>query len=70
MQEATRLSYDGSGCSSSATVTVGSAPSAVSVNVTSTDQTDATNPDGVQVHLPLEVHHLIPIYGVMEVLMP
>ncbi|MGB1119858.1 MAG: choice-of-anchor J domain-containing protein [Chitinophagales bacterium] len=37
---------DGSGCSSSATVTVGSAPSAVSVNVTSTDQTDATNPDG------------------------
>ena len=37
---------DGIGCSSSATVTVGSAPSAVSVNVTSTDQTDATNPDG------------------------
>ena len=36
---------DGSGCSSSATVTVGSAPSAVSVNVTSTDQTDATSPD-------------------------
>ena len=37
---------DGSGCSSSTTVTVGVAPSAVSVNVTSTDQTDATNPDG------------------------
>ncbi|HCE86007.1 MAG TPA: hypothetical protein DEO99_07610 [Bacteroidetes bacterium] len=37
---------DGSGCSSSATVVVGSAPSAVSVSVTSSLQTDATNPDG------------------------
>ena len=37
---------DGSGCSSSATVVVGSAPSAVSVSVTSSPQTDATNPDG------------------------
>ena len=37
---------DGSGCSSSATVAVGSAPSAVSVSVTSSPQTDATNPDG------------------------
>jgi hypothetical protein len=37
---------DGSGCSSSATVVVGSAPSAVSVSVTSSPQTDANNPDG------------------------
>ena len=37
---------DGSGCSSSATVVVGAAPSAVSVSVTSSPQTDATNPDG------------------------
>jgi hypothetical protein len=37
---------DGSGCSSSATVVVGTAPSAISVSVTSSPQTDATNPDG------------------------
>ncbi|HAB89138.1 MAG TPA: hypothetical protein DCF84_01290, partial [Bacteroidetes bacterium] len=37
---------DGSGCSSTATVVVGTAPSAVSVSVTSSPQTDATNPDG------------------------
>ena len=37
---------DGSGCSSSATVVVSAAPSAVSVSVTSSPQTDATNPDG------------------------
>ena len=37
---------DGSGCSSTATVVVGAAPTAVSVSVTSSPQTDATNPDG------------------------
>ena len=37
---------DGNGCSSTATVVVGAAPSAVSVSVTSSPQTDATNPDG------------------------
>ena len=37
---------DGNGCSSTATVVVDASPSAVSVSVTSSPQTDAINPNG------------------------